>query len=78
MIESLKEKLEELEGRNLELKEKMSESEQEKQKLIRAQRQQIAHLVSEFDVVRKELSQVSFVLQLMVTAMRQILQTSLA
>ncbi|KHN80514.1 hypothetical protein Tcan_15350 [Toxocara canis] len=56
-IDKLNEKVEELEKRNVDLAARMRESEEEKQNMIKMQRQQIAQLVSEFDNVRKELDQ---------------------
>ncbi|VDK61936.1 unnamed protein product [Gongylonema pulchrum] len=54
-----KEQLEELKKQNEDLAARLQESEFGRQNLISSQQQQIAHLVSEFDVVRKELDQAS-------------------
>lgn len=56
--ERLSEKIDELEKRNVDLAARMRECQEEKQNMIKMQRQQVAQLVAEFDIVRKELDQV--------------------
>uniref|UniRef100_A0A915C0P5 GRIP domain-containing protein n=3 Tax=Parascaris univalens TaxID=6257 RepID=A0A915C0P5_PARUN len=55
--EKLYEKIDELEKRNVDLAARMRECQEEKQNMIKMQRQQVAQLVAEFDIVRKELDQ---------------------
>lgn len=60
--EKLCEKIDELEKRNVDLAARMRECQEEKQNMIKMQRQQVAQLVAEFDIVRKELDQVNLLL----------------
>lgn len=56
--DSVREQVEELKKWNQGLAARVREAEAEKRSLISNQRQQISHLASEFEIVRKELGQV--------------------
>uniref|UniRef100_A0A1I7XIR9 GRIP domain-containing protein n=1 Tax=Heterorhabditis bacteriophora TaxID=37862 RepID=A0A1I7XIR9_HETBA len=51
------EKVEALQTKNAELREKLTAAEEEKANIVRSERKRIQHLVNEFDNVRKELDQ---------------------